>query len=118
MAFPHAFLLKELTQKTELVYKIYIDRDIFRMFDSKMLMLLVRESIPRQVDEKSGGPQGERGLEFSRRRKGQTFFCLRSLVLVNYTTQFKLCTRDYTTTMYPALDSFSFLKIFWLILLS
>ena len=73
VAFPHAFLLKELTQKTELVYKIYIDRDIFRMFDSKMLMLLVRESIPRQVDKESGGPQGERGLEFSRRRKGQTF---------------------------------------------
>ena len=73
MAFPHAFLLKELTQKTELVYKIYIDRDILRMFDSKMLMLLVRESIPRQVDKESGGPQGERGLEFSRRRKGQTF---------------------------------------------
>ena len=73
MAFPHAFLLKELTQKTELVYKIYIDRDILRMFDSKMLMLLVRESIPRQADKESGGPQGERGLEFSRRRKGQTF---------------------------------------------
>ena len=73
MAFPHAFLLKELTQKTELVYKIYIDRDILRMFDSKML-ILVRESIPRQVDKESGGPQGERGLEFSRRRKGQTFF--------------------------------------------
>ena len=72
MAFPHAFLLKELTQKTELVYKIYIDRDILRMFDSKML-ILVRESIPRQVDKESGGPQGERGLEFSRRRKGQTF---------------------------------------------
>ena len=32
----------------------------------------VRESVPRQVDKKSGGPQGERGLEFSR-RKGQTF---------------------------------------------
>ena len=74
MAFPHAFLLKELTQKTELVYKIYIDRDILRMFDSKMLMLLVRESIPRQVDKESGGPQGERGLEFSRIRKGKTFF--------------------------------------------
>ena len=29
-------------------------------------------------------------------------FCLHSLVLVNYTTQFKLCTRDYTTTVYPA----------------
>ena len=82
MAFPHAFLLKELTQKTELVYKIYIDRDILRMFDSKML-ILVRESIPRQVDKKSGGPQGERGLEFSRRRKGQTFFPLHSLGLYN-----------------------------------
>ena len=32
------------------------------------------ESISRQVDKKSWGPQGERGLEFSRRRKGQTFF--------------------------------------------
>ena len=25
-----------------------------------------------------------------------------SLVSINYTTQFKLCTRDYATTMYPA----------------
>ena len=32
------------------------------------------ESFPRQVDRKSRGPQGERGLEFSRRKKGQTFF--------------------------------------------
>ena len=30
----------------------------------------MRESIPRQVDKKSQGPQGERGLEFPRRRKG------------------------------------------------
>ena len=37
-------------------------------------IIILRESIPRQVDKKSGGPQGERGLEFSRRRKGQTFF--------------------------------------------
>ena len=28
----------------------------------------------RQVDRESRGPQGERGLEFSRRKKGQTFF--------------------------------------------
>ena len=35
-----------------------------------------RESFPRQVDKKSRGPQGERGLEFSRRRKGQTFLSL------------------------------------------
>ena len=34
----------------------------------------LRESFPRQVDKKSRGPQGERGLEFSRRKKGQTFF--------------------------------------------
>ena len=34
----------------------------------------MRESIPRQVDKKSGGPQGKKGLEFSRRRKGQFFF--------------------------------------------
>ena len=36
--------------------------------------LEVRESIPMQVDKKSRGPHGERGLEFSRRKKGQTFF--------------------------------------------
>ena len=36
----------------------------------------VRESIPRQIDKQSRGPQGERGLEFSRRKKGQTFFPL------------------------------------------
>ena len=44
----------------------------------------LRESMPRQVDKKSGVPKeetwiwdsrgGDRGLEFSRRRKGQTFF--------------------------------------------
>ena len=34
----------------------------------------LRESFPRQVDKESRGPQGERGLEFSRRKKGQTFF--------------------------------------------
>ena len=43
-----------------------------------------RESIPRQVDKKSrilekekgawGSQRGDRGLKFSRRRKGQTFF--------------------------------------------
>ena len=45
---------------------------------------VVRKSIPRQVDKKSRGPQGERGLEFSRRKKGQTFFfSLHSLGLYN-----------------------------------
>jgi len=37
---------------------------------------IMRESFPRQVDRESRGPQGERGLEFSRRKKGQTFFFL------------------------------------------
>ena len=36
----------------------------------------MRESFPRQVDRESRDPQGERGLEFSRRKKGQTFFFL------------------------------------------
>ena len=42
-----------------------------------------RESFPRQVDKKSRGPHGERGLEFSRRQKGQNFFPLHSLGLYN-----------------------------------
>ena len=48
---------------------------IGKQADSLLLAPPVRQSIPRQVDKKSGGPQGERGLEFSR-RKGQTFFPL------------------------------------------
>ena len=39
-------------------------------------LILLRESVPRQVDRESRGPQRERGLEFSRRKKGQTFFFL------------------------------------------
>ena len=35
-----------------------------------------RESFPRQVDKKLRCSQGERGLEFLRRRKGQTFLSL------------------------------------------
>ena len=38
--------------------------------------VVMRESFPRQVDRESRGPQGERGLELSRRKKGQTFFLL------------------------------------------
>ena len=43
----------------------------------------MKESFPRQVDKKSRGPQGEKGLEFSRRKKGETFFPLHSLRLYN-----------------------------------
>ena len=41
---------------------------------SQLPWKLLRESFPRQVDKESRGAQGERGLEFSRRKKGQTFF--------------------------------------------
>ena len=37
---------------------------------------VMKESFPRQVDRKSRGPQGERSLEFSRRKKEQTFISL------------------------------------------
>ena len=37
-------------------------------------LVIMRESVPRQVDRESRGPQGERGLEFSRRKKGQAVF--------------------------------------------
>ena len=58
------------------------------------LYMVLRESIPRQVGKKSGVPKEEkgvwgsrsrdRGLEFSRSKKGQTSFLfhLHSLVLV------------------------------------
>ena len=55
--------------------------------------LILRESIPRQVDKKSRSPQGERGLGFSRRRqrsgilkeeeRTNSFFPLHSLGLYN-----------------------------------
>ena len=43
----------------------------------------ILESFPRQVEKKSRSPQGERALEFSRRKKGQTFSPLHSLGLYN-----------------------------------
>ena len=42
----------------------------------------MRESIPRQVDKKSRGLHGEGGLEFSRRKKGQTFFSLSTFLSI------------------------------------
>ena len=71
----------------------------------------MKESIPRQVDKKSGVPEergdwcsegGDRGLEFSRRRKGQTF-CLfvfstfLTLSHIKWLFFFKPGTEDYTT---------------------
>ena len=43
-------------------------------FQSLRMTTVLRESFPRQVDRKPRGPQGERGLEFSRRKKGRFFF--------------------------------------------
>ena len=90
--------------------------------------LPLRESLPKQVDKKSRVPEeekgvwgsrsGDRGLRFSRRRKGQIFFFPSTflslshikhffslspeLMITQQTAQFKGCTRDYITTMYPA----------------
>ena len=69
------------------------------------------ESIPRQID-KFRTPKEEKGVWGSQsgdwgsgilkgEKRSNVFFPLHFLVLVNYTTQFKLCTRDYTT-MYLA----------------
>ena len=73
------------------------------MWESQFLGRLIRSPGSQGRESGSGALEMEIGdLEFSR-RKGQTFFSpLHFLVLVTYTTQFKLCTRDYTTTMYPA----------------
>ena len=43
--------------------------------------MILRESFPRQADKKSRGPQGEEGLEFSRREKAQVFFLFFSLYI-------------------------------------
>ena len=91
--------------------------------------IMVIESIPRQVDKKSGVPEekekgvwdsqgGDRGLEFSRRKKGQMLFFFSTFLSLSHikhvfffffsispeqqTTQFKLCSKDYITTVYPA----------------
>ena len=60
----------------------------------------VRESIPRQVDKKYIFPEEEkgvwgsqgrdRGLEFSRRRKGQTFFFFSTFLSLSHIKRFFL----------------------------
>ena len=78
----------------------------------------MRESIPRQVDKKSGIPKeekgvwspqgGERGLGFSRRRKGQTFFSLSPELMIaqqnnsSYSRIYFPLNSVPMTTMYPA----------------
>ena len=65
----------------------------------------MRESIPRQIDKKSRVPKEEKGIWDSQSRDWESsilkeekrtiffFSPLHSLVLVNYSTQFKLCAR-------------------------
>ena len=85
----------------------------------------MRESIPRQVDKKSGIPKEEREM-WGSQRGGKNkhlffFFSRHSLILVTKTglfffksrtndytatTQFKLCTKNYTTTICPAWGQF------------
>ena len=73
----------------------------------------MRESIPRQIDKKSRVPKEEKGIWGSqsgdwesgilKEEKRTNFFFFPSTFLsVSYITQFKLCTRDYTTSMYLA----------------
>ena len=97
-------------------------RQEYKMGKRQSLQQVVRESVPRQVDKKSRVPEEEKGvwgsrstdrrLEFSRRRKRQTFFFSTflslspELMIIQQTTQFKLCTKDYITTMYPAWGQF------------
>ena len=42
--------------------------DCFMLVHKYLCNLVLRESFPRQVDKEPRGPQGERGLEFSRRK--------------------------------------------------
>ena len=66
--------------------------------------LELRESIPRQVDKKSGVPKEEIGVWSSQGgEKGKCFFSLSpELMITKQTAQFKLCTKDDITAMYPA----------------
>ena len=53
--------------------KPFTYKELFNASRKKVILMVdLRESFPRQVDKKSRGPQGERGLGYSRRKKGQT----------------------------------------------
>ena len=63
---------------------LYVKIDDWCVIWIRKSSMSVRELFPRQVDKKSRDHQGERGLEFSMRKKGQTcFFPLHSLRLYN-----------------------------------
>ena len=72
-------------------------------------MFILRESVTRQVDKKSGVPEeekgvwgsqgGDRGLEFSKKKKGQTPFFFSTFPSLSHIKHFffKPGTNDYTT---------------------
>ena len=82
-SFPWQFLQKAIFPGGKKARKETVSRNYEHRLEPHLSFREVRESFPRQVDKKSRGPQGERGLEFSRRKKRQTFFPLHSLGLYN-----------------------------------
>ena len=77
------------------------------------MIKLLRVSIPRQIDKRFRVPKEEKGSEALKVEigvwnsqgggKDKLFWGSAFLSqLLNQSTQFTLCTRDYTTTMYPA----------------
>ena len=66
-------LLMKVKEESE---KVGLKLNIQKMKIMASGPITLRESFPRQVDKKSRGSQGERGLEFSMRKKGQTFVSL------------------------------------------
>ena len=73
---------KRMLKLPKVVLTSHASNIMFKILQARLLQyvnrelpdVLVRESVPRQIDRESRGPQGEKGLEFSRRKKGQTFF--------------------------------------------
>ena len=78
--------------------------------------MLLTESISRQVDKKSRFPEEEKGVWGSQGGGKDKLFFLYipflshikwffslslKLMITQQTTQFKLCTKDYITTIYP-----------------
>ena len=112
-----------------IVYENFADFWRWNVFiwHSQFLGRLIRSAGVPEERRVWGSRGGDRGLEFSKRTKGQTFFSPSTFLSLNHikslffffffslsweltitqkTTQFKLCTRDYITTVYPAWGQF------------
>ena len=72
--YPHISHLNGLFWDSQMTLACYLLENSKEVKHTKYLYIVLRESFPRQVNKKSRGPQGEkRALEFSRRKKRQTF---------------------------------------------